>query len=84
VLPSGEDATYFQISGGGGENEWRISEDMENRLREEFGFMKNLYDLSPMTGYLQVLEETLTSVDAWEETIDSKRRDKWLVICSHK
>jgi len=35
VLPNGEDATYFQISGGGGENEWRISEDMENRYLED-------------------------------------------------
>jgi len=31
--------TYLQVSGGGGEHEWRISEDMENRLRREFGFV---------------------------------------------
>jgi hypothetical protein len=33
------DLTYLQVSGGGGEHEWRISEDMENRLRREFGFV---------------------------------------------
>jgi hypothetical protein len=38
-VASCEDLTYLQVSGGGGEHEWRISEDMENRLRREFGFV---------------------------------------------
>lgn len=38
-VASCESLTYLQVSGGGGEHEWRISEDMENRLRREFGFV---------------------------------------------
>jgi hypothetical protein len=46
-VASHADTTYLQISGGGGENEWRIAEDMENRLREEFGFMEEPVRFEP-------------------------------------
>ena len=42
-----EDLTYLQVSGGGGEHKWRISEDMENKLQREFGFVDEPVQFEP-------------------------------------
>jgi len=46
-VTSCEDLTYLQVSGGGGEHEWRISEDMENKLQREFRFVDEPVQFEP-------------------------------------
>ncbi|KIM90395.1 hypothetical protein PILCRDRAFT_812132, partial [Piloderma croceum F 1598] len=46
-VASCEALMYLQVSGGGSEHEWKISEDMENRLWSEFGFVDELVRFEP-------------------------------------
>jgi hypothetical protein len=39
--------TYLQVSGGGGEHKWRISEDMENKLQRGFVFVDEPVQFEP-------------------------------------